>query len=117
MKENITDKEKKEIEEMTNELVAIVPMVKPKEDSYTDYCKQIATALRNVGYRKETIIVKEFAEKLKEKIEFREQELITSCKQIEETDMLECDLFRTAREYGLYNIIDQLAKENGVEEE
>lgn len=55
MKENITDKEKKEIEEMTNELVAIVPMVKPKEDSYTDYCKQIATALRNVGYSKETI--------------------------------------------------------------
>lgn len=64
MNKNITDKEKKEIEEMTNELVAIVPMVKPKEDSYTDYCKQIATALRNVGYRKETIIVKEFAEKL-----------------------------------------------------
>ena len=63
MKENITDKEKKEIEEMTNELVAIVPMVKPKEDSYTDYCKQIATALRNVGYRKQ--LLKEFEDKKK----------------------------------------------------
>ena len=66
---------------------------------------------------KETIIVKEFVEKLKEKIEFREQELIISCNQIEGTDMCESDLFRTAREYGLYNIIDQLAKEYGVEVE